>query len=570
MNFSKRTNLISFLSVGALVLILALYPHPEGIIYQSIRGMVLVGILWLILLINFQRHEKTDGSDDSDGSDQINLEEKAFLNELKTHFKELIDSVFRAVRSIHPDYQAGIYMVDPESKGFTLQESTSAGFNKFITGHNEIINSILNSSDVLLLQEKDIREGWDTVFPPQTWRGSECLMGVRILYKNTPIGCIIATIDHFSKIQDRDRDLLKNMGNFFSMGMSKIEKIEQLLSDNFYHSRIASLFDVLEITSNETDLFENVQRMCRSFFDYDKLTIATVDPFENKLIIRMVDGFTADFESEQSIDPKGTLPGEILKQGKSIISEHRSKDFPQLTRFGKSEVNDEPFQSLLGVPITGRREIVGVILLERQNTKAFTLSDRHLMELMGTTVGSILSWIEEYEKMRRSSIHDGLTGLLNHTALMDRFNDEINRSVRFNHKLVTIVFDLDKFKRVNDTYGHLFGDKVLKTVSNIMKSSVRNIDVVARYGGEEFVIILVNTTVDVSLPVAERIINKIAEFPFNKDGESVQVTISAGVAEFPKQSDKIKDLIECADQAMYKSKEKGGNQVTVYSKIDME
>ncbi len=565
MKFSNNTILISSLAVGLLVLSLVLYPVDAGYGFQVIRGLVLIGVLWLLLVYIYQRNTLGKLSGEADGDGQINLEERAFLNELKTHFKELIDSVFRAVKSIHPDYQAGIYMVDPESKGFTLQEATSPTFKKFITGHNEIINSILNSSEVIMLQESDIREGWDTVFEPQTWRGSECLMGVRILYKNTPIGCVIASIDHFSKIQDRDRDLLKNMGDFFSLGMSKIEKIEQLLSDNFYHSRIASLFDVLEITSNEKDLFENVVRMCRSFFDYDKLTIATVDPFENKLLIRVVDGFKEDIAEGRRISPEGTLCGTIVNEGKSIITSQRSRDYPSLTRFGNLEFNDDRFQIALGVPITGRRETMGLILLERQNSRAFGHSDRHLMELMGTTVGSILNWIEEYQKMRRSSIHDGLTGLLNHNALMDRFNEEINRAVRFNHKLVTIILDLDKFKRLNDTYGHLFGDKVLKAVSMIMKNNVRNIDVVARYGGEEFVIILVNTSVETSLPVAQRIINKIAEYPFEKDGETISVTISAGMAEFPKHSDHTKSLIECADKALYQSKAKGGNQVTIYN-----
>jgi len=565
MKFSNNTILYSFLIVGLLVLSLVLYPVSAGFGFQIIRGLVLIGVLWILLVFFYQRNSTGAASSEPDGKDQINLEEKAFLNELKTHFKELIDSVFRAVKSIHPDYQAGIYMIDPESKGFTLQESTTTEFKKFITGHNEIVNSILNSTEVIMLQESDIREGWDTVFEPRTWRGSECLMGVRILYKNTPIGCVIASIDHFSKIQDRDRELLKNMGEFFSLGMSRIEKIEQLLSDNFYHSRIASLFDVLEITSNEKDLFENIVRMCRTFFEYDKLTIATVDPYEKKILIRMVDGYDKDTEKGKTFSPDGTLAGIITLGTKAILTHDRSADFPGLTRFGDSEYDESAFQSALGVPITGRRETQGLILLERRSNRPFTLSDQHLMELMGTTVGSILNWIDEYQKMRQSSIHDGLTGLLNHNALMDRFGDEINRAVRFNHKLVTIILDLDKFKRVNDTYGHVFGDKVLKAVSLIMKTNIRNIDVVARYGGEEFVIILVNTSVETSLPVAQRIIDKIAEYPFEINGESVRVTISAGMAEFPEHSDQIKHLIECSDKAMYQSKAKGGNQVTIYT-----
>ncbi|RMF10157.1 MAG: sensor domain-containing diguanylate cyclase [Candidatus Neomarinimicrobiota bacterium] len=564
MTFSNKSILTSLLVVGALVLALVLYPVEAGFGFQLLRGLVLVGVLVVILLITYSRYQERPRENQEESAASIQLEEKAFLNELKSHFKELIDSVFRAVKAIHPDYVTGIYMIDPDQKGFTLQEATRPLFRKFVSGHNDILNSILNTEDVLLLQESDLREKWNLIFEPQTWRGSECLMGVRILYKQTPIGCILTTIDHFSKIDSRDRELLKNMGEFFSLGMSKIEKIEQLLSDNYYHSRIASLFDVLEITSNEKDLFEMVLRMCRSFFSYDKLTIATLDPYENNLLIRSVDGVDSDIQVGKTVPLDHSMAGLILQESKTVLTANRSQEFPGMTRFGKEIPEEDEFQVLLGIPITGRKRNLGLIMMERKGHRPFSLSDRHLMELMGATIGSILNWIDEYQRMKRSSIHDGLTGLLNHNALMDRFHEEIERAVRFNHRLVTIVLDLDKFKRLNDTYGHLFGDQVLKAVSMIMKNNVRNIDVVARYGGEEFVIILVNTTVETSLPVAQRIITKISEYPFEKDGESIRVTISAGMAEFPRHSDQVRSLIEKADQAMYQSKAKGGNQVTIF------
>jgi len=188
MKFSNNTILISSLAVGLLVLSLVLYPVDAGYGFQVIRGLVLIGVLWLLLVYIYQRNTLGKLSGEADGDGQINLEERAFLNELKTHFKELIDSVFRAVKSIHPDYQAGIYMVDPESKGFTLQEATSPTFKKFITGHNEIINSILNSSEVIMLQESDIREGWDTVLNPKRGVDRNALWGFGFCIRIHPLG----------------------------------------------------------------------------------------------------------------------------------------------------------------------------------------------------------------------------------------------------------------------------------------------------------------------------------------------------------------------------------------------
>ena len=136
--------------------------------------------------------------------------------------------------------------------------------------------------------------------------------------------------------------------------------------------------------------------------------------------------------------------------------------------------------------------------------------------------------------------------------------------------MAVMIFDLDKFKKVNDTLGHQYGDYVIKTVSQIMKDTVRAVDVVARYGGEEFAIILINTTAKMSLPVAQRIEDKIANNNFSMKGEETKITISGGISEYPTHSPKISELIEYADQSMYKTKQNGGNGITVHNSDDKD
>ncbi|MEC7821809.1 MAG: GGDEF domain-containing protein, partial [Candidatus Neomarinimicrobiota bacterium] len=116
----------------------------------------------------------------------------------------------------------------------------------------------------------------------------------------------------------------------------------------------------------------------------------------------------------------------------------------------------------------------------------------------------------------------------------------------------------------NDTYGHLYGDFVLVEVSKIISENVRTIDVVGRYGGEEFSVLLVNTNIEECRPMAQRIVDKIAQNTFLKDGIASNITISAGMAGFPSHSDQIKGLIDQADKAMYVTKANGGNGVTIF------
>ena len=117
--------------------------------------------------------------------------------------------------------------------------------------------------------------------------------------------------------------------------------------------------------------------------------------------------------------------------------------------------------------------------------------------------------------------------------------EETNRASRTGQSLVIIIFDLDKFKRINDTYGHPYGDYVIKQTAQLLKNSVRNIDVVARYGGEEFIVLLVDTDKIKSQHVAERMVKNIAEFDFNYNNTQVRMTISAGMADFPLDSNQV-------------------------------
>ena len=155
--------------------------------------------------------------------------------------------------------------------------------------------------------------------------------------------------------------------------------------------------------------------------------------------------------------------------------------------------------------------------------------------------------MNQYNKIYENATHDGLSGLLNHQTFKERFNDEIQRAERFQHKMSVMIFDLDKFKNINDTLGHQYGDYIIQTCSQIMKDNVRAVDVVARYGGEEFAIILINTDVTMSTIVAQRIVDTIANYPFKMDGVDANITISGGMSEYPSDSKDMKELIEFAD-----------------------
>lgn len=493
------------------------------------------------------------------GSPDISVSE-----ELRNQYDSLIEMIFTMIKTVNNSYQAGIYIFDPAKNSFTLQSETEKTFLESIDSQNKLIQSVIISNNSLLLQKNDAGEGWDQLFKDRTWRGSETLIADRIVYKDASIGCLLIFSQHFSTIENRDREIFSNLTDLFSRGLDNLEQIESLTLDSYYLERISGLVGSVDIRNIEESLFQTIQNLCRSMFAYDKLTLSLREVNADEAEVKIVDGMQEDITIGAEFNIHTTLHGRPMRENTFIMSNSWDQDYPDTGRFSTDDSVTYNFMTILAVPININGEPRGTLALERMSSKGYTETDLHLLEFLGLSLGGILAWYEEYNRLHQNAIHDGLTGLLNHAAFMDRFEEEMSRATRFDQSLVLVVLDLDKFKRVNDSYGHLFGDHVLKTASSLIKTNVRSIDVVGRYGGEEFAVLLINTTKEGAQDVAHRIVDSISEKSYQKDDTEVNVTISAGMAEFPKDTDQIRDLIGKADMAMYETKARGGNGVTTF------
>jgi len=167
-----------------------------------------------------------------------------------------------------------------------------------------------------------------------------------------------------------------------------------------------------------------------------------------------------------------------------------------------------------------------------------------------------------FEDVYFTSIIDGLTGTYNKTEMLKRLSIEFEKYKEKNEILGVVFIDIDFFKKINDTYGHLCGDYVLTTVSEIIKKHCRKYDIVGRFGGEEFVIICPNTSFNSLISIAERIRSCIKDYNFIFNDKSFNVTISAGIA-VSFEANSAEELLELADKRLYISKQSGRDRVTV-------
>ena len=180
-------------------------------------------------------------------------------------------------------------------------------------------------------------------------------------------------------------------------------------------------------------------------------------------------------------------------------------------------------------------------------------------------VDQLVAQQRQIDTLRRQATHDGMTQLMNYQYFQETINREIARSRRSQSPLTLVMADIDHFKAVNDTYGHLAGDQAIKTVANCLQENLRETDHIARYGGEEFAIVLYNIPPDEALSVIERVRQTIGEQVIYFDGQSFSITMSFGIVSMqPEESLDREALIDRADKALYKAKSGGRNCCRVH------
>jgi diguanylate cyclase (GGDEF)-like protein len=224
--------------------------------------------------------------------------------------------------------------------------------------------------------------------------------------------------------------------------------------------------------------------------------------------------------------------------------------------------------SMLLLPLLRQGELVGSLNMASSNAERFA-ADRgtDFVERLANIFSICLENALNHERLNMIGLTDPLTGIFNRRYLETRCQEEAANVRRYRTQLCCMFLDIDKFKRINDTHGHIMGDEVLRKVASLIKSGLRSNDVLARYGGEEFVVLLPQTGIHHACEIAERIRCAIAAHAFSFDGcNELQVTISIGVAQIPAESegsdlDIAHKLLAVADEALYLAKESGRNKV---------
>ena len=309
---------------------------------------------------------------------------------------------------------------------------------------------------------------------------------------------------------------------------------------------VSEMMDTQKIVSSIPDFilgFGIVKKVAVYMYNEDFKNFVLVKSSQNTSMVQIIDFDTVkqiigfDFES--------------LPQAKVLSSEIS----PILKDFSSSEI--------LFLPMVSREKFLGFVLCSEKNDYSnFVNYDISLLQNLVNHIAVALHNAQLYEL----AITDGLTKLFIHRFFISRLEYEILRVQRYNTTFSLLLIDIDHFKQINDTYGHLVGDEVLKQLAKVLLCSVRITDVVARYGGEEFAILLIECGREWAEKIAYRIKNNVEQTVFKIGDLKLHLTVSIGVETYYEGAT-AKEIIEHSDKALYQAKKLGRNRVVVYDKI---
>jgi diguanylate cyclase (GGDEF)-like protein len=251
--------------------------------------------------------------------------------------------------------------------------------------------------------------------------------------------------------------------------------------------------------------------------------------------------------------PAGQEPWSRVIATSGTIIENDLSGAPDALRFFKEST------SRMSIPLISFGQTLGVLTLHSARPNAFRASELQSLESVADICANSIQNAHYVERVKQLAYLDGLTGIFNRRFFELRIMEEIERARRYGTGMAVIMADIDQFKKLNDEFGHLLGDEVLRQVSSLFHQQVRKIDVVCRYGGEEFAILLTQTNTEQASAVAEKLRRLVEGYQF--PGVPRTVTISAGVAAFPTHGRTRDEIIRAADNGLYAAKQAGRNRV---------
>jgi diguanylate cyclase (GGDEF)-like protein/PAS domain S-box-containing protein len=399
-----------------------------------------------------------------------------------------------------------------------------------------------------------------------------------LIANNKKLGAALIGFNYKRKFTEDEVKISQQAAQQIALAVLKAQLLEEAKLRATEAETLRQASAVIVTTLEQEQAIERILEQLNQVVPYDSASVLLTHDLDMEIV-----GARGFENPDEILNLRFALTEEtpnkvVFETRKPYILNDAKAEYPAFRRAPHNHI-----RGWMGIPLLLRDNLIGMLALDSQKPAKFNQDHARLASAFADQVVIALENARLFEETRRLAITDSLTNLFNRRHFMDLARREFERARRYKTPLSIIMLDIDFFKKINDTYGHLVGDQVLQTTAYICRKNLRTVDIMGRYGGEEFVIMLPETPLTrppdqkiatrdlIPLPaqiVAERLRKTIAQESFEIGENSIKITISLGVAEFNTSDFSIENVIDHADQALLKAKNAGRNNVVIWNPED--
>src|ERR1700751_4760455 len=421
---------------------------------------------------------------------------------------------------------------------------------------NHLPEYVLRTRQPILIRDNYVTEVRKLGVEPLRTAGSFC--GVPLVAYDRVVGALCVFSDQDRAFDEGHLELLRVLASEASIAIENA----RLFQEERTKARHLSLLNLISqdaiATLNPDEVLAKITEQLENGLTYDHIGIAMLDYTTRELIVS-AEGGQRRGAAGRRLPLDACLIGQVARTGKTAI--YRAIG---TTLSGPGPVLPESLTAM-GLPIFYGDHLHGVLYIETLDRTEFSEEESLLLHTLADLIAGALHNALTFQKAQEQAITDGLTGVKTHRFFMEALSSEWKRSSRAGRSFALVLMDLDRFKFVNDFYGHLEGDLVLQSVGHILEANCRRSDVVARYGGDEFVILMPETNMEHARQLASKLRGWVSADPLLREKN---ISASFGIACYPLHGSSPQELIQVADASMYLSKHQGGNAVSTADHFD--
>lgn len=421
---------------------------------------------------------------------------------------------------------------------------------------NHLTEYVIRTRQPVLIRENYVNEVKRLGVEPI--RKGGCFCAVPLVAYDHAIGAMAVFSDNERTFDEGHLELLRVLASEASIAIENARLFQEERTKARHLSLLNTISRNAIATLNPDEMLAKITEQLEAGLTYDHIGIGSLDYATREIVVQAEAGTR-----------RGTL-GQRIPLGTGLIGHVARNGHMALFRAGSSA--DSALKPLLpdsvaaiALPVFYAEQLHGILYIESSTPVDFSEEEVLLLRTLADLIAGALHNALSFQRAQEQAITDGLTGVKTHRFFMEALSSEWKRSTRAARAFALVLMDLDRFKFVNDFYGHLEGDLVLQRVGQILETNCRRSDVVARYGGDEFVILMPETTMEHARQLASKLRGWVSADPLLREKN---ISASFGIACYPLHGSSPQELIQVADASMYLSKHQGGNAVSTADHFD--